>query len=260
MNAFLKSVDEFNEINIYCLSKNILVMYKFTFLTVLVMLFGLLFSAKPVEHLGPIQKKDNVLPDNSFRLITFTTEDQGKIQGSLFEAGKGRVVLFAHGAVFNKESWYFLCDLLREQGISSLSIDFRGYGESKKGTSDHKYHDILGAIEYLKDQGYKKIAIVGGSMGGGAVLKALAVTIDKKVDKVALLAAAGGKPVMSEKMDKLFVVSRDEGAYQRVMDLHEKSADPKTLKVFPGSSHAQHMFKTEHSQNLVNLILGFVGE
>ena len=193
-----------------------------------------------------------------FKIIQYVTEDNGKTEGALFESGKNRVVLFAHGAVFNKESWYFLCELLKEHGISSLSIDFRGYGNSKKGDSDEKYHDVLGAVEYLKDKGYKKIAIVGASMGGGVVLKALEVKVDGKIDKVVLLAAGGGKPILSEHVDKLFIVSKEERAYESVAALHEKSAAPKTLEVFPGEAHAQHLFKTVHSQDLVNLIVSFV--
>ncbi|MDH5399409.1 MAG: alpha/beta hydrolase [Cyclobacteriaceae bacterium] len=215
--------------------------------------FALVFTL--LSSVQSIQIFEECAVENEFEHVKFTTIDGGQIEGALFEAGKERVVLFAHGAVFNKESWYFLCEELKRKGLSSLSIDFRGYGNSEKGSSDQKYYDVLGAIEYLKEQGYKKIAIVGGSMGGGAVLRALEVEVDKKVDKVVLLAAAGGQPIMNKNVEKLFVVSKEEKAYERVVKLHEESAEPKTLKVYPGSSHAQHMFKTEHRDDLVRLII-----
>ena len=87
------------------------------------------------------------------------------------------VVIFAHGAIFNKESWYFLAEKLQQKGIASLSIDFSGYGKSKAGTGGLP-NDILGAVAYLKTKKYNKIAIVGGSMEGAAVLNALKIKTD----------------------------------------------------------------------------------
>jgi len=110
---------------------------------------------------------------DKFELIEFTTEDGGSIQGALFKASTKKVVIFAHGAIFNKESWYFLAEKFQDQGVSALSIDFRGYGNSKSGSTNKKSYDILGAISYLKGKGFSDINIIGGSMGGAAVLGAL---------------------------------------------------------------------------------------
>ena len=127
----------------------------------------------------------------TFKLITYSTEDGGTIEASLFEGKKDFVVIFAHGAVFNKESWYFLAEKLQSKGVASLSIDFRGYGNSKTGTSNNLALDILGAIDYLKNQGYKSISLVGGSMGGAAILNALELKTDDILKKVVLLSPAG---------------------------------------------------------------------
>ena len=200
-----------------------------------------------------------VLGKEKFTLVKFTTEDGGSIQAAFFKAESAKAVVFAHGAVFNKESWYFLAEKLQGQNVASLAIDFRGYGKSKAGSTSRKMYDIIGAVNYLREQGFTEINIIGGSMGGAAVLAAWSF-IKTPVSKVVLLAPAGGNPIKSGSTGKLFVVSQDEGLYDRVKEIYDNSAEPKQLKVFPGSTHAQHLFKTTYADELVNLILEFIGQ
>jgi esterase/lipase len=196
---------------------------------------------------------------NGFELITYTTEDNGVIEASFFKGtDHNLVVIFAHGAIFNKESWYFLAEKLQNKGISSLSIDFRGYGNSKKGTTNKKSLDILGAIDYLKSKGFNSIAIVGGSMGGAAVLSALHTKTDNILKKVILLAPAGGAGIASKSIKKLFIVSKDEGLFKRVNTIYNESSQAKQLKIYSGSSHAQHMFKADYKNELISLIIDFL--
>ena len=68
---------------------------------------------------------------SSYQKVTLKTEDGAVIEGAFFEGKKDRAVVFAHGKVFNKESWYSLCERLQQEGITSLAIYFRGYGNSK---------------------------------------------------------------------------------------------------------------------------------
>ena len=194
-----------------------------------------------------------------FNLVKFETADGGDIEGAFFPANSGKVVIFAHGAIFNKESWYFLNEQLQELDIASLSIDFRGYGNSKAGDTGNKYYDILGAIAYLKGQGYRDINIVGGSMGGAAVLTALAKE-EVPVNRVVLMAPAGGPPVKSAEIDKLFIGSREGGLYNRGKTIFTESSQAKQLKEFNGKAHAQHMFKEEYAPALTKLILDFLSK
>ncbi|MGD2128300.1 MAG: alpha/beta fold hydrolase [Lysobacterales bacterium] len=194
----------------------------------------------------------------SFDLVRFDTQDGGSIEAAWFAACKNKAVIFAHGAIYDKESWYFLAQALQEQGVSALAIDFRGYGDSKAGNSLRKMYDILGAVAWLEKQGLEDISIVGASMGGAAVLTALAQE-PVPISKVVLLAPAGGPALASASIDKLFVVSRDEDLYNRVMAIYEASVEPKTIKVYPGSAHAQHLFDTAERDDLIARITGFIG-
>lgn len=196
--------------------------------------------------------------NDDFELITYSTEDGGLIEASFFKGDQELAVIFAHGAIFNKESWYFMTKKLKKEGVSSLTIDFRGYGNSKKGTTNNKSLDILGAINYLKFKGYTKIAIVGGSMGGAAILNALYKKTDPVVEKVVLLSPAGGVGIASKFIKKMIIVSKNEGFYTGVSTIYNESSQPKKLKVYPGSFHAQHMFKAKYSNELTNLIIRFL--
>lgn len=208
-----------------------------------------------IGMINSFTQKDN---QDGFKLITFKTEDGGSIEASLFEGGKDIAVVYAHGAVFNKESWYFLCKRLRAKSVTSLSIDFRGYGKSKKGSTNNMAYDILGAIDYLKTKGFKNIFLVGGSMGGAAILNALEQKTDNTIKKVVLLSPAGTNGITSNSLEKLFVVSENEGFYARVKESFDNSVQPKELKIFEGTYHAQHMFKSDYAEELTQLIIDFL--
>jgi alpha-beta hydrolase superfamily lysophospholipase len=200
---------------------------------------------------------NNVFAQNNFELVHFNTEDEAKIEAAYFDAGKSKIVIFAHGAIFNKESWYFLAEEFQRKGVSVLSIDFRGYGKSITGSTNKKLYDILGAIAYAKEEGFKDISIVGASMGGAAVLSALSYK-QVFISKVVLLAPAGGPKIESDKLDKLFVISKEERLHNRVKQIYDESAEPKRIKEYEGNAHAQHMFKTNNAEELKILIIDFI--
>lgn len=200
----------------------------------------------------------SLFAQNKFELIHFSTEDGATIEAAYFKASRSKIVIFAHGAIFNKESWYFLAEAFQKQGISALPIDFRGYGNSKTGSTNKKMFDILGAIAYVKEQGFSDISVVGASMGGAAVLSALSKK-EVFINKVVLLSPAGGPKIESDSIDKLFVVSKNEGLYKSVKQLYTASKNPKQIKEFDGIAHAQHIFKTKNSNELKKLIIDFIG-
>lgn len=195
-----------------------------------------------------------------FSPVTFKTEDGGTISASLFRASGPLAVVLAHGAVFNKESWYPLARKLKGLGVTSLPIDFRGYGKSLAGRSgrEDRYLDVLGAVQFLEGKGFKKIGLVGGSMGGAAVLTALARSEDPAIVKVLLLAPAGGPPVKRTGIEKLFIVSQGDPLHPRVVNIYEATAKPKNLDVLPGSAHAQNIFATAEGPKLTKLMLDFL--
>ena len=159
-----------------------------------------------------------------------------------------RAVIFAPGAMFSKESWHFLALRFQELGIGSVALN--------SGATV----DLLNSIAFLKGKGAEKIAIVGASAGGAAVLYALRESPGTMVDTVVLLAPAGGAPLQNEMIRKLFIVAEDDmiSSSAEVYKLYKGSSDPKLYRELKGSNHAQRLFDSKQKENVIQLIIDFI--
>jgi predicted alpha/beta hydrolase family esterase len=209
------------------------------FLAVVAMLTG--GEAYSGEEPKPVLKPE---------VVEIKTETGIKFSAAFFDGGKDKVVVFVPGAVFDKESWFFLAERLQRLNIASLSLD----GKTRDA--------VWAAVDLLKAKGFKHILLVGGSMGGSAVLDALEARTDESISGIILLAPAGGSPVKSPEINKLFIVSKEDrlGIYSSVKALYVHSSEPKKFVEFDGSEHAQHLFKSPHKEALSTLIADFVIE
>jgi len=88
------------------------------------------------------------------------------------------VIILCHGFFRSKEgkTYVGLERILNERGISTFRFDFFGHGESEgkfeEVTTSEAADDVLGAIKFLKESGYKKIGLMGSSFGGMASIMA----------------------------------------------------------------------------------------
>ena len=185
---------------------------------------------------------------DAFTEIALPSEGGTTQPAAFFTAQGPRAAVWVPGKVFNKESWYFMCELLQGFHVASLSLD----GKTKT--------DVLNAVAFLKDKGFKEICLVGGSMGGRAVLAALEGEVDPAVTRAVLLAPAGGPPVKHPGIAKLFIVAKDDSLklYDPVKKICEQSADPKTWVEYDTAEHAQHLFKGAFKEKLTDDIAGFL--
>ncbi len=94
------------------------------------------------------------------------------------------VTISCHGFLSSKQSQtnVILEETLGEAGLSMLRFDFFGHGESEGNFPDltisESVDDVLSAIAFLKQSGFKSIGLVGSSFGGMASLLAAAQTTD----------------------------------------------------------------------------------
>lgn len=186
--------------------------------------------------------------DASYDVVKIKTESGSESSAAYFKGTNGQAAIFVPGAVFDKESWFFLAERLQKKHVASLSLD----GKTPSV--------VLAAINYLKGKGFKKIALVGGSMGGAAMLDALSQKTDAAINKVIALAPAGGNSIQSQKINKLFIVAKHDGLglYPDVKNLYQASSEPKKFVEVDSSAHAQHLFKTSHREELAKLIVDFI--
>ena len=192
--------------------------------------------------------------------ISFPTPDHGVVYANLYGSG-GHTVILAHGIRFNKESWHHQAQQLAAAGYRVLAIDFRGYGKSEGGpnsTRDDMFLDVLAAADYLRAHGGKTVAVIGGSMGGGAAANAVVKGPAGAIDRVILLAHA---PIAHPERitgPKLFLTAQDDPIAPNVREQYEKAPDPKELIVLEGAAHAQFLFTTDQAPRLMKEILRFL--
>ena len=195
----------------------------------------------------------------NFKDVNFISADGGKIYASLFGSYPDMVIL-AHGKVFNKESYYDLCEDLLKNKISSLAFDFRGYGNSKPGSGGLNAYgeDIIGAVKYAKSTGFTtSVTLLGSSMGGAAVLNASKLYRPDEIKSVIALS-----PVFTEGVDFIdvpvhYLGTEGEQFAEGIEKMYAHTKSPKTLRLFKGVAHGQNILATEAKDELVSLIISY---
>ena len=201
--------------------------------------------------------------------VSFPTQDGGVVHADIYGIGDRGVVL-AHGGRFTKESWATQAQALAKAGFRTLAIDFRGRGQSRGGSQatsvDDVRFDVLAAVRYLHDNGVKTVSVVGASFGGWATAQAAVESTPGEIDRIVLLAASAIDEPERMKGRKLFITTRDDFSGNGVLrlpqirDQYQRASDPKQLVILDGSAHAQHIFKTNQGQRLMDEILCFLSE
>lgn len=199
--------------------------------------------------------------------VSFPTRDGGLVHGLLYGAGQHAVVL-SHGGQFNKEAWERQSRALAEAGFRVLSIDFRGYGQSRGpsnavGDEDARRYDVLAAVHHLRMNGAKIVSVVGASMGGDYAAEA-AEAEPGAIDRLVLLAAGAYTPLTRMTGPKLFIMSRgdvigdNQPRLPAIRQQYEKASGPKSFVVVEGSAHAQALFATSQSERVLREIVTFL--
>src|SRR5215467_7553487 len=215
------------------------------------------------------QKPVDPPPGNAAQHISIPTEDHGLIYADVY--GKGdRAVVLVHGGRFNKESWQPQAETLVKAGFRVLALDLRGFGRSH-GPGDSDIYtapmkfDVLAAVRYLRSSGAKKVAVVGGSLGGGAAADASIASEPGEIDRLVLLAAEPDGPAEKIKAPLLVIVARDDAnasglRLPRIRRWFDKAPQPKQLLVLEGSAHAQFLFQTDQANRVMEEILRFISK
>ncbi|MEJ2013083.1 MAG: hypothetical protein P8X64_12780, partial [Anaerolineales bacterium] len=200
--------------------------------------------------------------------VSFAAADGADLSGMLFAgvgAGDIGVVLAhmgAHGA--NQSSWAVFARHAALQGFGALTFNFRA-DRSRLAL------DVQGAIEFLREQGYRRIACVGASMGGTACIKAAA---DSDLDGLVVISSlwttgsgpTGGALVVSSQelaqlaLPKLFVTAENDGSGvpATIKQMYAVASEPKALQIFPGSMHGTDIFATAQGEELRDLLVDFL--
>ena len=86
-----------------------------------------------------------------------------------------KAILLCHGRSSNKtRELPYARNFMAHYNV--LAIDFRSHGSNRSGTTTigmKESQDVLGALDWLAEQGMTEVAVVGHSMGAAAAIKAL---------------------------------------------------------------------------------------
>jgi pimeloyl-ACP methyl ester carboxylesterase len=109
--------------------------------------------------------------------VTFNNSRNLKLAANFYPADGETIIIMSHGFASDQNSgggrFKKLANELNKFGISALSFDFSGCGESDDDTLalDKFMDDLKCAISYAKSLGFKKIALFAHSLGGFISLK-----------------------------------------------------------------------------------------
>jgi dienelactone hydrolase len=195
-------------------------------------------------------------PKTKATLVRFTAADGTSLDGVMVGSGPVGVVLAHEYQADLCNAWPF-ADHLAKRGLRAFAVDLRCFGLSACPQGDaagRVVDDLLAAVAELRGRGVTRVALVGASMGGSAVLIA-ATRVQPPVDVVVELSGQAdltsqlGIPldaaaaVAQLAVPAMFVVANND-AYTsveetRAMYQAAKTAD-KRLEVLPSKFNGMH--------------------
>lgn len=211
-------------------------------------------------------------PDVPSEAISFTTEDDILIAGTLFGEGEIAVLLLHMGLEQeNQVSWHPFARLLAEAGYTALAIDFRGRGASGGAriggiATNLLIKDARAAVEFLQARGYRRLVCMGASMGGTTCLR---LAVDGELEGVVVISSTmrigPDNKVTPEDLQqltipKLFVCgSRD---FQEVVSdmsaMYRLAEQPKQEIIYDNASHGTNLFLGPYGDDLRQQIMTFL--
>ena len=113
--------------------------------------------------------------------VVFQSEGN-QLVGIHHQAGHHKVVILCHGFTGNKiESKRLFVEAARTfcaEGYDAFRFDFYGSGDSAGDFADslisHNIANLFDAVQWVREKGYEKIAVLGLSMGGATAVLAAA--------------------------------------------------------------------------------------
>ncbi|MDK2596924.1 alpha/beta hydrolase [Pseudoalteromonas obscura] len=214
--------------------------------------------------------------------IDIPANDGFMLKASYFSAEKSNntAVLMLHQCNFNRSMYNQIGKRLSEQGSHALSIDFRGYGDSKssafdvskianmkkqeratawKNMTQHWPQDVEIAYEFLRNKVGEngKIGVIGASCGGS---QAITLAQNNPVSAIGFFSSAQSYSNIQKYVDDLsdkptmIIASEEDGTtYTSAQTLftESKNANSRFL-VYKGKGHGYPLL--DQDKNLANTL------
>jgi alpha-beta hydrolase superfamily lysophospholipase len=147
---------------------------------------------------GPPKLRETCLkPAERAAAVSFAADDGTKLVGVLVGRGRRGVVL-AHEKYADLCSWLPYGRTLVARGYRVFALDLRGFGSSARPPDKARYRydrDIVAAAKLLRQRGVTRVVLIGGSIGGAAVVVGATAITPAVVGVVAVSAPAADADV-----------------------------------------------------------------
>lgn len=189
-----------------------------------------------------------VQPDEQGGAIRFRNSEGVQLVGVMLGEGRTGVVL-GHQLRSSLCEWMPVARDLAARGYRVLAIDFGGFGESDSATGRRTpVEDVAAAVDELRGAGARRVALIGASMGGTAVVSAAA-----ELTSVAAVVSLSGPAVFGDldavtaaqklTVPAFFAAGDRDGSFpDSARRLHATASSKiKELKIYPTTRHGTQL-------------------
>lgn len=162
------------------------------------------------------------------------------------DADSDIAVVLVHQSGASMYSWMPLTEALSDAAIASISL------------RDARPGDVAAGLAFLVRQGYTELDVIGASVGGSAMLSALADPNTHVPAKVVYLGSAAGPAFDSARTEKLHIISKRDFFASQAYSVFEASGEPKSLLELDTHLHAQDLLDSEFADEVIRAILSFL--
>ncbi|MGO4569794.1 alpha/beta fold hydrolase [Rhizobium sp. 2YAF20] len=158
------------------------------------LMFGVAAAAAGAGLLAALPTAEaKAAPENTTSTARLTSNTVTTKDGTVLyykDWGTGPAVVFSHGYPLSSDAWENQMMFLAQNGFRVIAHDRRGFGRSSQPGHGYDYDTFADDLATLVDAlDLKDAAFIGHSMGGGEVARYIGRHGEKRVAKVALVAA-----------------------------------------------------------------------
>lgn len=145
--------------------------------------------------LTPVSYLQRAPYSGTTRALTIRTADEVELAATLLPRGQSSLLIFCHGFASNQQS---VANVWLAEALAGpwdvLTFDWRGYGQSGGVATfgGAEALDLAAVLEYTRTLGYRRVGLIGESMGGLIVLATLGAALEDVLafpDRVAVIGA-----------------------------------------------------------------------